>query len=350
MGAAFDPGKTAFEVQLGQTQAQPNDYIAGVTQTFALPGFYRAQRQLYESSATAAERRLSLRRVQLSGAIKQAYYQLLYDYQLATLLRRQDSLYQTATRAATVRYQTGETNRLEQVSAQTRGQSIRLRQLTLRATIDAHRQALQLLVNMSEPVVIDTAVSLRRDLPISVSARLVSDSVPVSNPSLAVLQQERTISRNQTFLEQQRLKPSVLVGYYNQSINREVGFNVLQAGVSVSLFTQATKARIKAARLNEQLTDVNLQYAQTQLTGQLAILERNAETGRAAVTFYEQDALPQARLIRETALRSYRAGEINYVEFFQAVQQAFAIEEEYLNAVFTYTTVIIQLEQLLGIE
>jgi len=350
IGAAFNPGKTVFEAQLGQTQAQPFDYILGATQTFALPGFYRAQRQLYQSSATAAERRLSLRRVQLYGAIKQAYYQLLYDNQLTTLLRRQDSLYQLATRAATVRYQTGETNRLEQVSAETRGQSIRLRQLTLRATIEAHRRTLQLLVNTPELVAIDTTVTLRRDLPVSVSALLVSDSVSVSNPALAVLQQERTISRNQTFLERQRLKPDLLIGYYNQSINREVGFNVVQAGVSVPLFTQATKARINAARLNEQLTDVNLQYAQTQLTGQLAILGRNAETGRAAVTFYEQSALPQARLIRETALRSYRAGEINYVEFFQAVQQAFTIEEEYLNAVFTYTTVVIQLEQLLGIE
>ncbi len=350
IGAAFDPGKTAVEVQLGQTQAQPFDYILGATQTFALPGFYRAQRQLYTSNATAAERRLSLRRVQLYGAIKQAYYQLLFDNQLVTLLHRQDSLYQMSSRAATVRYQTGETNRLEQVSAETRLQSIRLRQLTLRATIEAHRRTLQLLVNTSEPVPIDTTVTLRRDLPVSVAALLVSDSVSLSNPALAVLQQERTISRNQTILEQQRLKPDLLIGYYNQSINREAGFNVLQAGVSVPLFKQATKARINAARLNEQLTDVNLQYAQAQLTGQLSILERNAETGRAAVAYYEQNALPQARLIRETALRSYRAGEINYVEFFQAVQQAFTIEEEYLNTVFAYTTVIIQLEQLLGIE
>jgi len=350
VGAAFDPGKTAFEAQLGQTQAQPFDYILGATQTFALPSFYRAQRQLYKSNATAAERRLSLRRVQLYGAVKQTYYQLLYDNQLVTLLRRQDSLYQTATRAATVRYQTGETNRLEQVSAETRGQSIRLRQLTLRATIEAHQRTLQLLVNTAEPVTIDTTVTLRRDLPVSVTALLTSDLVSTSNPALAVLQQERTISRNQTLLEQQRLKPDLLVGYYNQSINHEVGFNVVQAGVSVPLFTQATKARINAARLNEQLTDVNLQYAQTQLMGQLAILERKAETGRASVAYYEQNALPQARLIRETALRSYRAGEINYVEFFQAVQQAFTIEEDYLNTVFLYTTVIIQLEQLLGIE
>ena len=123
----------------------------------------------------------------------------------------------------------------------------------------------------------------------------------------------------------------------------------MQAGISLPLFTQATRARIAAARINEQITDNNYTYTQTQLTGQLAILQRNAETVRASLTYFEQGALPQARLIQSTALRTYRAGEIDYVEFFQAIQQAFVIEEEYLNAVFNYSNLIIQTEQLLGL-
>lgn len=344
IGAAFDPAKTNVEVQVGQTQAHPADYIVGVTQFLALPSFYRAQRQLYQSAAASAERRLTLRRVELNTNVKLAYYQLLYDTQLAALLRRQDSLYQNAARAATVRYRTGETNRLEQVSADTRLQSVRLRQLTLRADIEAHVRRLQLLLNAPDPVTVDTSVTLRRDLGV------IDRALTENNPALAVLQQERTVSRNQTYLERQRLKPDLLLGYYNQSILRESGFNVVQAGVAVPLFAQATKARIAAARINEQITDNAFAYTQTQLTGQLSILQRNAETLRASLTYYEQAALPQARLIQSTALRSYRAGEIDYVEFFQNSQQAFVIEEEYLNAVLNYTNVVIQLEQLLGIE
>ncbi|GAB3502322.1 CusA/CzcA family heavy metal efflux RND transporter [Spirosoma knui] len=342
--SSFDPAKTGVEVQVGQTQAQPTDYIVGVTQTFALPSFYRAQKQLYQSAATSAERRLALRRLELNTNIKQAYYQLLFDYRLDNLLRRQDSLFQNAARAAAVRYKTGETNRLEQVSADTRLQGVRLRQLTLRADIEAHTRGLQLLVNAPAPVVIDTTVALRRDLPLT--ERVISDS----NPVLAAIQQERTVSRNQTDLERQRLKPDVLIGYYNQSILRELGYNVVQAGVSLPLFNQATKARIAAARINEQIVDNNLAYTQTQLTGRLAMLQRNAETLRASLTYFEQSALPQARLIQSTALRSYRAGEIDYVEFFQNAQQAFVIEEQYLEAAFNYTNVTIQLEQLLGID
>ncbi|MDB5242052.1 MAG: heavy metal efflux pump, CzcA family, partial [Spirosoma sp.] len=314
--SSFDPAKTNIELQLGQTQARPTDYILGATQLVSLPSFYRAQKQLYQSAATSAERRLALRRVQLHTEIKQVYYRLLYDTRVSDLLRQQDSLYQNAARAATIRYKTGETNRLEQVSAETRLQSVRLRQLTLRADIDANTRTLQLLVNTPDPIFVDTTLNLRRDLTGEslVAARLEN------NPDLAVLQQERAVSRNQTSLERQRLKPDLLFGYYNQSIMHEAGYNVVQAGISLPLFTQATRARIAAARINEQITDNAFTYTQTQLTGQLAILQRNAETLRASLVYFEQGALIQARLIRSTALRSYRAGEIDYVEFFQAIQ------------------------------
>ncbi|GAB3640404.1 CusA/CzcA family heavy metal efflux RND transporter [Spirosoma arcticum] len=348
IGSAFDPAKTNLELQVGQTQARPTDYIVGVTQLVALPSFYRAQKQLYQGAAASAERRLALRRVALYTEIKQVYYRLLYDAQLSNLLKRQDSLYQNAARAAAVRYKTGETNRLEQVSAETRLQSVRLRQLTLRADIDANTQALQLLVNTTDPITADTSLILRRDLT-GINLFVVDSSRINSNPALAVLQQDRTVSRNQTYLERQRLKPDLLLGYYNQSILREVGYNVVQVGVSLPLFTQAERARITAARVNEQITDNAFTYAQTQLAGQLTILQRNAETLRASLTYFEQGALPQARLIQSTALRSYRAGEIDYVEFFQAIQQAFVIEEDYLNAVLSYSNVIIQTEHALGL-
>ncbi len=351
IGAAFDPARTNVEVQLGQTQASPVDYILGATQQFALPSFYRAQKQLYQSAATSAERRLALRRLQLRTTIKQAYYQLVFDDRLTSLLRRQDSLYARAARAAAVRYRTGETNRLGQVSADTRLQSVRLRQLILRADTEAHRRTLQLLLNTTDSVTIDTTLTLRRELPAGPADALNrANATGEGNPALAVLQQDRTLSRNQTDLERQRLKPDLFVGYYTQSILHESGYNVVQAGVAVPIFRQATKARIAAARINEQITDNSFTYTQAQLTGQLTILEGRAEALRASLRYFEQSALPQARLIQTTAAKSYQAGEIDYVEFFGAVQQAFSIEEDYLNAVFTYTDVIIQLEQLFGVE
>ena len=347
IGGAFDPTRTIIEAQFGQTQARNNDYILGATQTLALPGYYRAQKEVYQSATGAAERRLDLRRNDLVAGVKQAYYQLLYDTQLLQLLRRQDSLYRNAARAAGVRYKTGETNRLEQVSADTRAQSVRLRQLTTQATILAHQRALQLLLNTNQPVAVDTTLPLRRDLPATLFS---ADTGLINTPVLALLQQERVVSRQQTLLEQQRLKPDVILGYQNQSILREAGLSIVQAGVGIPLFSKGVRARITAARINEQVAENNLTYTQTQLTGQLAILQQNAETARQSLAYFEGSALVQARLIQSTALKSYRAGEIDYVEFFTNIQQAYVIEEQYLDTLFAYSQLVIQLEQILGIQ
>jgi heavy metal efflux system protein len=342
IAGAFDPGRLVVDLQVGQIQAGNTDYILGATQTFALPSVYRAQRTLLETNTTAAERRLDLRRAELTAAVKQAYYQLLLDHRRLRLVQQQDSLYQTAARAAGVRYRTGETNRLEQVSAQNRAQAARLRQLTLRTDSATHVRLLQLLLNAPAPVRIDTAQPLRRSVVLADTTGLAA------SPLLALLEQERAVSRQQRLLEQQRLKPDLIVGYQNQSILREAGFNIVQAGVAVPIFARAQKARIAVARVNELLADNQLTYSQIQLTGQLDNLRQTAESVQQSLTFFEESALPQARLVRQTALAAYRAGEIDYVEFFQNAQQSFQIEDDYLTTVFSYSLLVIRAEELLG--
>ncbi|MBC8156171.1 MAG: TolC family protein, partial [Bacteroidetes bacterium] len=199
--------------------------------------------------------------------------------------------------------------------------------------------------NAGRSVAVDTTLPLRRELP---AGLIAADSSLLGTPVLALLQQERVVSRQQTLLEQQRLKPDLILGYQNQSILREAGFNIVQAGVSIPIFSKGIKARISAARINEQIAENNLTYTQAQLSGQLAILQQNADALRQSLIYFEQSALPQARLIQSTALKSYRAGEIDYVEFFTNIQQAYVIEEQYLDTVFTYSQLIIQIEQILG--
>ena len=66
--------------------------------------------------------------------------------------------------------------------------------------------------------------------------------------------------------------------------------------------------------------------------------------------YYQNFALPQAELIQQTALTAYTSGEIGYVEFFAAIQQAYLLKEEYLTSVLEYDTSLIRVEEILGIE
>ncbi|MFC7667591.1 TolC family protein [Hymenobacter humi] len=136
----YDVPRTLVDVQYGQIQGPFNDRSINVIQQTSLPSVYAAQRKLLEGQTLTAEQRVRLQRRLLTQDISGAYYRLLTDYRRLRLLRRQDSLYRRAARAASIRYRTGETNRLEQVSAAARAQELQNRLATLQTQLLVQRQ------------------------------------------------------------------------------------------------------------------------------------------------------------------------------------------------------------------
>ncbi|TGE10493.1 CusA/CzcA family heavy metal efflux RND transporter [Hymenobacter fodinae] len=341
----YDIPRTVLDYQRGQISGPLTDQSFNVIQQTSLPNVYAAQRRLLESQALTAEQRGRVQRRELSQNIRSTYYELLLTYRRAALLRRQDSLYRRAARAAKIRYQVGETNRLEQVSAEARSRELQNQLANTLTAIAVQQQQLALLLGTA-PTRIDTTENAVAVLSAADTASLSSDS----NPTLSLLRQELTQSQRQTQVEQLRRLPDVRVGYFNQSINKEKGFQVAQAGLSVPLLGGAQKARIAAARLGEQAADNQLTYATTQLTGQQAALRQQLRRARASLTYYERDALPQARLILTTAEKSFRAGDIDYVTYVVNTEPAWQIQQAYLDQVRQYNEVVIGLQALAGTD
>jgi cobalt-zinc-cadmium resistance protein CzcA len=342
----YDIPRTVLDYQRGQISGGLIDQSFNVIQQTALPTVYAAQRQLLESQALTAEQRGRVQRRELSQNIRSSYSQLLLTYRRAALLRRQDSLYRRAARAARIRYQVGETNRLEQVSAEARSRELQNRLATTATELAVRQQQLALLLGSGQPAAIDTSASLVAQLNPADTATLSADS----NPTLGLLQQEVAQSQLQTRVEQLRRLPDVRVGYFNQTINKERGFQVVQGGISVPLLGGAQKSRIAAARLGEQVAASQLTYATTQLSGQLGQIRQQLARARASLSYYEQYALPQAKLILSTAEKSFRAGDIDYVTYVVNTEPAWQIQQAYLDQVQQYNEYVIALQGLSGTD
>ncbi|MGY2132850.1 CusA/CzcA family heavy metal efflux RND transporter [Hymenobacter sp. HD11105] len=343
----YDVPRTLVDVQYGKLQGPFNDRSLNIIQQTSLPMLYAAQRKLLQSQALTAEQRSRLQRRQLTQDIRGAYYRLLTNYHRAALLRRQDSLYRRAARAAEVRYRTGETNRLEQVSAAARAQELQNRLATLHTQLLVQRRQLGVLLNTGGvPVSIDTTTQLIAPLLPADTAGLSSDTSPL----LGLLQQEVATSQRQTRVEQLRRLPDLRAGYFTQSINKERGFQVGQAGISMPLLGGVQKHRVAAARIGEQVASTQLTYATAQLSGQLAGLRQQLVRARASLTYYEQTALPQARLILSTAEKSFRAGDIDYVTYVVNTEPAWQIQVAYLDQADQYNEFVTALQALAGTE
>jgi cobalt-zinc-cadmium resistance protein CzcA len=341
----YDIPRTVLDYQRGQISGPLTDQSFTVIQQTALPNVYAAQRRLFESQVLTAEQRGRVQRRELSQNIRSSYYQLLLSYRRAALLRQQDSLYRRSAHAARIRYQVGETNRLEQVSAEARSRELQNRLATTRTEIAVQRQQLALLLGTGATQ-IDTLENVVAPLNPADTAALSADS----NPTLGLLRQQIAQSQRQTKVEQLRLLPDVRVGYFNQSINKERNFQVAQAGLSMPLLGGAQRARIAAAQIGEQVAGNQLAYATTQLNGQLSGLRQQLARARASLTYYERDALPQARLILSTAEKSFRAGDIDYVNYVVNTEPAWQIQQAYLNQVRQYNEFVIGLQGLTGTD
>ncbi|WP_426062097.1 CusA/CzcA family heavy metal efflux RND transporter [Hymenobacter sp. B1770] len=342
----YDVPRTLVDVQYGKIQGPFNDRSINIIQQTSLPNVYAAQRKLLEGQSLTAEQRARLQRRLLTQDIRGAYYRLLTDHRRLSLLRRQDSLYRRAARAASVRYRTGETNRLEQVSAAARSQELQNRLATLRIQLQVQRQQLGVLLNTGGAVNIDTTAQLLAPLAAADTAGLTA----ATNPTLGLLEQEVAVSQQQTKVERLRRLPDIRAGYFNQSINHEGGYQVGQLGVSLPLLGGVQKNRVAAAQIGEQVAAAQLTYATAQLLGQLRGLRLQLARAQASLTYYEQTALPQARLILSTAEKIFRAGDIDYVTYVVNTEPAWQIQSAYLDQVGQYNEFVIALQALAGTD
>jgi heavy metal efflux system protein len=346
LSTSFDPPKTDLDVQYGQTQAQPIDYILTGIQSFSAPSVYKARRALLEGNVQSARYQLAIGRLRIASEVKRTYYQLLHDQKLLDILSQQSELYRRSARAAEVRFQTGESNRLESVTAQSRYQHLSQRIRNAQRGQQMHYAALRLLLQTTDSLRIDSLMALKR----SMDARTLAVVEPANSPLLNALQQQVANSRMQIKLEQKDRLPDWRIGVLSQSIEQRYGFSALHVGMSFQLFTQAQKARVQAARVQEQIRQTQLVYTKRQLDTQLEMAQAQQRSLSATLDYYETYALSQAELIEQTALRAYESGEAGYVEFFAAIQQAYQLREEYLTHVLDYDINLIRIEELLGDE
>ncbi len=107
----------------------------------------------------------------------------------------------------------------------------------------------------------------------------------------------------------------------------------MQVGVGIPIFAGSQKARIKSAKLNKHVAEgnyaVEVQNINTAYREAVLQQEKYAE----AVKYFEDQALKNAGLITIAANQQLAAGNINYLEWVQLINQATAVKNDYIEAV-----------------
>ena len=355
-GASWDIPKTFVEGQYGQFNSWQKDNQLSVTQGLAFPTLYISQHSLASANVKSSEYELQLSRLDIATQVKDVYWQLAYLFSKRNLLRYQDSLFSGFLRAAELRAKTGETNRLEMITARSQRMEVQNQLGEVDADIRILQRKFGMLINISHPVIpVDTV--LRR-----LTLNVTGDSAALANsPSSLILRQQIEISRLEQKVELNKLAPDLSIGYASQTMigTQEVDgalesfgkgnrFSYLQAGITIPLWFAPYTSRSKAARIKQLVAKTNSDYFDDLLAGKYDnLLGEYAKYGKS-VDYYEKQAVPEADIIIGQATRSYRSGAMDYLEYTTNLNRALGIRQNYLDALNNLNHTIISIESVTG--
>ncbi len=355
-GASVNIPKTVIDGQYGRFNSFSNDNSISVTQSFEFPTVYANRSKLADASIKSSEWQLKASQLEIATEVKKVYWEYVYLLEKHKLLKLQDSLYSGFLRAAELRANIGETNKLEMITARSQSLEIRNQLFQVQSDISiAGRTLGQLLNSRTGYIPADTSLIL-------IPAVIETDSASVdNNPSLGYYNQQVKVSEIEKKLERSQMLPDLNVGYFSQTIigTQDIGgvprsfddsfrFNGVQAGISVPLWITPYSARNKAARLNQQAAMVNRDNYSLRLESDYNNLVDEYRKFSASVSFYKTQAVHEADLIIDQATKSYKAGAMDYLDYVLTLNRALAIRQNYIDAVNSCNQTIISIEYITG--
>lgn len=351
-GSSWDLGKTNVDFEYGQSNSFEKDNGITISQSFAFPTLYANQHKLAKANIKSSEIELAISRNEIAKSVKSSWWELAYVHSKLKLLQYQDSLFTGFVNAATRRAQTGETNMLEKLSAESQSLEVKNKVKQTQSEINILRKRLQILLNIKQPVLSSDTVLVKLNT-------IAFDSISASSNLLLTLYSQKVeVARMESKVEKSKILPDFTIGYFSNTIigtpiNSGIAgagdrFSGVQAGIAIPLWFYPQIAKVKAAKVNHQIAKINAQSYKAALEGEYEALIQDFRKYKNSIDYYETLALPQADMIINQSTKSYRAGALDYLEYIQSLSRALQVKDSYLETLNQYNQSVIALEFIIG--
>ncbi|MCM4167074.1 Multidrug resistance protein MdtC [Arenibacter antarcticus] len=322
------PGiKTTIGVQQGEI-----DLLSG----FSKSKFYKERIALGEKFYVANEQ-------QLVRNVMQAYDQINYFKAQLRFADQLDSVYANFQATAQLRYETGETGKLEFIAASSEFQQIQvLRQQVIDDIEIAKRALIQYLGTVESIETVDGPYGA-----LDFMATLDASSV-ANNPMLQYALQNAEVSKANVGVEKSQFLPKFSLSYGRQDVEDVPGFNTYQAGISIPLWFFPQKSRIKAAKADAMVAENQYLEQKATTESRVSQLLKSLEKTRKVLQYYQEGALLLAEEQIATAQLASEEGEIDYITYITILNSAIRIKQNHLQYINQYNQQTIDMQYQLG--
>lgn len=342
VGTAFNIDKTHIYYNYDENNFAENGVplkVFGISQSIQFPTIYGAQRKVEKQKVTMSEQEYKLSERLLTKEVYLAYYTVVYNNNLVKQYRYLDSLYGQFARAANKRYEVGETNLLEKLTAETKQKEISL-QLS-----QSKENAKKATVFLQQWVQSDSLyVVMENQMPRLNLQKWAVDG----HPGVQYFEASKALSKITLSLERQRLLPDLQFSVFqgtNNGLNAKQ-YQGFEAGVAIPLWFGANKSKINAAKTETLIVENEFENYKIQLETNYQGLLSDLKKFEEGIDYYDQTGKKLSNALTLNASKAFQSGEIDFFQYVQLLENAKNIEISYLNNLFEYNATVLELNYL----
>lgn len=341
VNSAFSFDKTQIYYEFDENNLALNNEplrVFGIQQDFRFPTIYFSEKKVNKASLQVVSSSYDIQKKALERNVTKAYY----DYQIArekeSVYETLDSLYSNFARIAARRFELGETNYLEKITAASKQEQVKLKYLESQQRIILAYGDLIKVVQSTDTLVIAKEAVLKTPVgSINVGA---TREIEYYQNKIVLLQAQRS-------LEKQQLLPDIGFNYFqgtNSGLNNSLyGY---QLGLKIPIFFGGQSSRIKAAGIAEEIAAEESKEYEIQLTTKFNSLNAQLNQLSKSLQYYEQEGAVLSDEILKTANGSFKNGEIDFYQYIQSLESAYEVKLDYLDKLRQYNNIVIEINYL----
>ena len=353
-GTAWNLDKTDLTLGQDPTSGASPDNALTLSQTMDFPSVYVARRRQLKAETLVAEGEADVLRNEVRSRVASLYCQLLYQNERIRILQRQDSLLQAYADMARKRYEAGDVRQVEPLSARLMLQDNLLETDMAKAERANLQATLSRLIGAGGTIQpADTTLAPIDEGPAGGLCYAQTPDGQLAHARLAVADEAVKVAKSDyaPSLSLALRTQMVIKGWNPYHVDRSwnngnfMGFEV---GVGLPLFSGSTRAKVKAAKKEREITQLQIDsQAQEQQEVYTAAVNSMVVAKRRMEYYVSSGNAGAAEISRLSAL-DYASGEIGYVEYVNALEKDIDAQLKRAAAINDYNQAIVALKKLQG--
>ncbi|MGI9526738.1 MAG: CusA/CzcA family heavy metal efflux RND transporter [Weeksellaceae bacterium] len=315
-------------------------HVLGVSQTFKLNGYYKSYKKLAQSKAQLSQTQIALLEREIKRETAKAFYNIRYTQEVENVYKSLDSLYAKFAYGARRKFELGESNNLEKMTAAAKHQEIQLQLHQLLMERKKYYLNLQQWLHREDNIIIDSLTPIKA---------LVIPMDVDEHPMLKYYKQSEVIlEQTKATYDADRL-PEIEAEAFtsvNKFFDDSKIYSGFQVGVALPLFNKSYKAKIKSNEIEQEIAGLKMQNFLKQFQAKYYGLLQDIDKYEEALSYYQQTGKQLAKEMIRSAQLAYKNGEIDFLDYVQLLENAKKIELNYLENLNAYNHTVIELNYL----